>query len=286
MKRVGIDIGGTKIECVILDGDGHVMARERGPTERDKGYKHILGRIPKPDNKLSNQLSDEFLFGVCVPGPLTTDGDRLKHGNTQALVGEPLKDDIESIFGITPVLDNDANCFAQAEAALGAGKNSKVVFGVILGTGVGGGISIDGHAYHGRQFIAGEWGHSLLYPGGKSCYCGKSGCVEQYISGPALEKRYNEMTGETGIVTDIAKNPPDQWKEEFLDNFGMAISNIINILDPHIIVLGGGVSKVNFLYTEGPQYVSRYCFDDNITTPIVKNTMGDSAGVFGAAYLP
>ena len=139
MKRVGIDIGGTKIECAVLDGDGHVLARERVPTERDNGYKHILGQISKLYKKLSDQLSDEFLFGVCVPGPLTAEGDRLKHGNTQALVGEPLKDDIESIFGATPVLDNDANCFAQAEASLGAGKGSKVVFGVILGTGVGGG---------------------------------------------------------------------------------------------------------------------------------------------------
>ena len=139
MKRVGLDIGGTKIECAVLDGDGHVLARERVPTERDNGYKHILGQISKLYKKLSDQLSDEFLFGVCVPGPLTAEGDRLKHGNTQALVGEPLKDDIESIFGATPVLDNDANCFAQAEASLGAGKGSKVVFGVILGTGVGGG---------------------------------------------------------------------------------------------------------------------------------------------------
>ena len=286
MRRVGIDIGGTKIEGVVLDGDGNVLLRERVPTERENGYDHILSQIARLHGKLGSHLDEGFLFGVCVPGPLNAQGDRMKHGNTQALVGEPLKDDIESIFGVPPMLDNDANCFAQAEASLGVGKGSKVLFGVILGTGVGGGICIDGHAYHGRQHIAGEWGHSLLHPGGRPCYCGKEGCVEQYLCGPALEQQYRDLTGESGRVTDIAEDPPAEWKEGFLSNFGMAISNIVNILDPEIIVLGGGVSKVDFLYSEGPEYVQRYCFDDNITTPIVQNTMGDSAGVFGAAYLP
>ena len=286
MRRVGIDIGGTKIEGVVLNGDGQVLIRERVPTERENGYDHIVNQITLLHGKLGSHLDGDFLFGVCVPGPLNSEGDRMKHGNTQTLIGQPLKDDIESIFGVPPLLDNDANCFAQAEASLGAGKGSKVLFGVILGTGVGGGICIDGHAYRGQQHIAGEWGHSLLHPGGRPCYCGKEGCVEQYLCGPSLEQRYHDLTGKSARVTDIAEYSPVEWKEEFLHNFGMALSNIINILDPNIIVLGGGVSKVDFLYTEGPEYVQRYCFDQQITTPIVRNTMGDSAGVFGAAYLP
>ncbi len=286
MQRVGIDIGGTKIEGVVLNDDGEVMIRERVLTERDNGYEHIIHQITLLHSKLSIHLDEDFLFGVCVPGPLNNKGDKMKHGNTQILVGQPLRDDIESIFRVQPVLDNDANCFAQAEASLGAGKGIKVLFGVILGTGVGGGITIDGHIHRGRHRIAGEWGHSVLHPGGKPCYCGNQGCIERYLCGPALEQHYNHLTGEQKSVTDIAKNPPAEWKEQFLLNFGMAVSSIINLLDPEIIVLGGGVSKVEFLYQEGPEYVQKFCFDDDITTPIVQNIMGDSAGVFGAAYLP
>lgn len=286
MKRVGIDIGGTKIEGLVINSQGEVILRERVPTERDNGYSHIIGQIEELYGKLSHHLTSTFLFGVCVPGPLNINEDKIKQGNTQALVGESLKEDIGSIFGAKPILDNDANCFTQAEASLGAGKNLSMVFGIILGTGVGGGIAIDGHVYRGRQYIAGEWGHSVLYPGGIECFCGNQGCVEQYLSGPALERDYQKMTGKSARVTDIAKHPPAKWKEEFLTNFGIAVSNIISILDPDIIVLGGGVSKVDFLYTEGLDYVRRHCFDKNITTPIVRNIMGDSAGVFGAAYLP
>ncbi|MEE2876240.1 MAG: ROK family protein [Candidatus Neomarinimicrobiota bacterium] len=286
MQRVGIDIGGTKIEAVVLDNVGKVLLRERVPTERENGYDHIMNQLSFLHGKLRGCLDEDFLFGVCVPGPLNAEGDRMKHGNTQVLVGEPLRNDIKSIFGATPLLDNDANCFAQAEALLGAGKGSKVLFGIILGTGVGGGITIDGHAYRGRHRIAGEWGHSLLHPGGIPCYCGNRGCIERYLCGPALEQHFQDLTGENKRVTEIAQNPPAEWKDQFLLNFGMAISSIINILDPDIIVLGGGVSKVQFLYTESPKFVQRFCFDNEITTPIVQNTMGDSAGVFGAAYLP
>ncbi|MFL3051311.1 MAG: ROK family protein [Candidatus Neomarinimicrobiota bacterium] len=285
MKRVGIDIGGTKIEAVVIDRDGSVLIRERVLTERHKGYGHILEQISSLRKNLLRYFEDDFSLGICVPGPLNARGDKMKQSNTQALVGKSLKNDIEEIFGTIPVLENDANCFTQAEASVGAGKNMKMVFGVIFGTGVGGGIAIDGNVYKGKQHLAGEWGHSILHPEGKDCLCGKKGCVEQYLSGIALEKLYYDMTGNSACVTDIAKNPPSQWKTEFLNNFGMAVSNIINILDPEIIVIGGGVSKVDFLYTDGLKFVKRYCLDKNFKTPIVKNTMGDSAGVFGAAYL-
>tara|TARA_B100000029_G_scaffold516641_1_gene632086 strand:- start:15263 stop:16123 length:861 start_codon:yes stop_codon:yes gene_type:complete len=285
MKHVGIDIGGTKIESVVIESDGNVQIRERVLTEREKGYAHIIKQISSLHKKLAFYLEDDFSLGVCVPGPLDDMRDKMKQSNTQVLVGKSLKNDIEAIFDKTPILENDANCFTQAEASLGVGKNMKVVFGIILGTGVGGGISIDGKIYKGKQYLAGEWGHSVLHPDGKKCLCGKKGCVEQYLSGIALEKLYYDMTGHSASVTDIAKNPPAEWKKELLNNFGIALSNIINILDPEIIVIGGGVSKVDFLYTDGLKFVKRYCLDKNCKTPIVKNTMGDSAGVFGAAYL-
>ena len=189
------------------------------------------------------------------------------------------------MVGLPIALDNDANCFAQAESSLGAAKGYQVVFGIIMGTGVGGGICFDGKVHRGHQYLGGEWGHSLLHPNGHPCYCGNRGCVETYISGTALERRYFELTGKKKLLKEIVEVPPVQWKREFLDNFGMAVSNVVNILDPDIIVLGGGVSNVEFLYSEGTQYVEKYCFNDSLETPIVKNKLGDAAGVFGAAYL-
>lgn len=284
--RVGIDIGGTKIEGVILDADGSTIIRERVPTQSQKGYPFIISQIAKLWGKLNHSMEGEFTVGVCVPGPLDHTGRRIKKSNAGCLVNQPIRDDIEAIVGVPITMDNDANCFAQAETSLGAAKGENMVFGVIMGTGVGGGICIHGKVHKGHQYLAGEWGHSLLHPGGNACYCGKSGCVESYISGPSLERRFTEFTGEVKPLKEIIKNPPQDWKEEFLTNFGMALSNIVNILDPDIIVLGGGVSNIDFLYTEGHQYVERYCFNDTLDTPIVKNKLGDSAGVFGAAYLP
>jgi len=186
-------------------------------------------------------------------------------------------------------IENDANCFALAETKLGAAKNSHFVFGVIMGTGVGGGIIIDGKIHHGRTNIAGEWGHHCLHPDGNTCYCGNKGCVETYISGPALEKKWSEMTGQNQSLPEIIKSPDNpnfsNWKESFLDDFGSSLANVIDILDPDMIVLGGGVSNVDFLYNEGKNAVYEKVFSDIIDTPIVKNELGDSAGVFGACML-
>lgn len=285
MLRIGIDMGGTKIEGVVLNEHGSVLTRERVPTESRNGYRHIINQVDKLWKKLSDTINDDFTVGICVPGPLDHTGQRMKKSNTVCLINEPVRDDLTTVIGRPFAMDNDANCFAQAETSLGAAKGQSVVFGVIMGTGVGGGICINGKVHRGRQYLAGEWGHSLLYPGQNPCYCGNRGCVETYISGPALERRYSELTGEIKPLKEIIKDPPEDWKEEFLTNFGMALSNIVNILDPDIIVLGGGVSNIDFLYTEGPRYVEKYCFDDKLDTPIVKNKLGDSAGVFGAAYL-
>jgi len=186
-------------------------------------------------------------------------------------------------------MENDANCFALAESLLGSAKGYDVVFGVIMGTGVGGGIVINGTLHKGRTNIAGEWGHHTLHPNGNECYCGKQGCVETYISGPALEKRWLELTGKKEslqpIVQDLSNEKAKQWKEEFLVNFGMALANVIDILDPDVIVLGGGASNIPFLYDEGKKAVYDKVFSDSIETPILKNSLGDSAGVFGACLL-
>ena len=285
MNRLGIDIGGTKIEAVVLDSNGNILIRTRVPTERANGYEHILNQLAKLHFEIKNHLGDKFYFGVSVPGPLNNNGDMLKKSNTIVMIDKPIKKDLEQIFSCEPILENDANCFAQAETSLGAAKNKKIVFGVILGTGVGGGITINGKVFSGLNNIAGEWGHSVLFSNGKKCHCGNSGCVEQYLSGPSLEEYYFNLTNKKAIVTDIAKNPPKQWKDNFLNNFGMALASVINIIDPEVIVVGGGVSKVNFLYSEGPEWIEKFTFSKNIKTPILKNKMGDSAGVFGAAFL-
>ena len=186
-------------------------------------------------------------------------------------------------------IENDANCFALAEAKLGAGKNSNLVFGVIMGTGVGGGIIMDGKIHHGRTNIAGEWGHHCLHTEGNSCYCGNKGCVETYISGPALEKKWSELTSQNQPLPEIIKSSDNpnflKWKKSFLDDFGSSLANVIDILDPDMIVLGGGVSNIDFLYTEGKNSIYEKVFSDIVDTPITKNELGDSAGVFGACML-
>jgi len=179
----------------------------------------------------------------------------IKNSNTQCLIGMPLKNDIENMLGCEIAMENDANCFTLAESVLGSAKGYDVVFGVIMGTGVGGGIIINETLHKGRTNIAGEWGHHTLHPNGNECYCGKQGCVETYISGPALEKRWLEITGKKeplqSIIRDFSDEKAKQWKEEFLENFGISLANVIDILDPDVIVLGGGVSNIPFLYDEG-----------------------------------
>ena len=185
-------------------------------------------------------------------------------------------------------IENDANCFTLAESKLGAAQKFDIVFGVIMGTGVGGGIVIKEQIHNGRTNIAGEWGHHCIKPAGNSCYCGKSGCVETYLSGPALEKRWEEISGEQQSVSEILQannNQYPRWKGEFLENFGLALGNVIDILDPDAIVLGGGLSNIPFLYDQGKDSVYHQVFSDQIDTPILKNKLGDSAGVFGACMI-
>ena len=287
MSRIGIDLGGTKTEGIILNDNLEPIERKRISTPQND-YNAILNSVVDLVNDLKTKTNDSTI-GICTPGAISKKTGLIKNSNTQCLIGMPLKEDLEKALGQKVSMENDANCFAMAEAKMGAAKDYDVVFGVIMGTGVGGGIVINKKIHHGRTNIAGEWGHHTLHQNGNKCYCGKNGCVETYISGPALEKRWNELTGKKDSLPQIIQNFDDdkaiQWKNEFLHNFGTALANVIDILDPDAIVLGGGVSNVSFLYDEGKKAVYDSVFSDLVDTPILKNQLGDSAGVFGASLL-
>ena len=287
MSRIGIDLGGTKTEGIILNDNLEPIERKRIPTPQND-YNAILNSVVDLVNDLKTKTNDSTI-GICTPGAISKKTGLIKNSNTQCLIGMPLKENLEKALGQKVSMENDANCFAMAEAKMGAAKDYDVVFGVIMGTGVGGGIVINKKIHHGRTNIAGEWGHHTLHQNGNKCYCGKNGCVETYISGPALEKRWNELTEKKDSLPQIIQNFDDdkaiQWKNEFLHNFGTALANVIDILDPDAIVLGGGVSNVSFLYDEGKKAVYDSVFSDLVDTPILKNQLGDSAGVFGASLL-
>jgi len=286
VDKIGIDLGGTKIEGILLDEKYNTIQRKRIETRQENGYDSIVQSIISLINELRAKTDEKTSVGICTPGVTGADSGLIKNSNTQCLIGMPLKNDLENVLGFEIVMENDANCFALAESVLGSAKGHDVVFGVIIGTGVGGGIVINGTLHKGRTNIAGEWGHHTLYPNGNECYCGKQGCVETYISGPALEKRWFEITGKKeslqSIVQDLSDEKAKQWKKEFLENFGTSLANVIDILDPDIIILGGGVSNIQFLYDQGKKAVYDKVFSDSIETPILKNSLGDSAGVFGA----
>ena len=293
MNKIGIDLGGTKIEGILLDQQNQVLERIRVPTQQENGYEAILSRIVTLIKDIQSRSDQAASIGICTPGAIEPTEGVLKNSNTVCLNGKPLKNDLESALDCSIEMENDANCFALAEAALGAAKGYSTVFGVIMGSGVGGGIVFSQRIHRGRLFIAGEWGHITLHPNGLNCYCGRQGCVEKYISGTALEKRWNELDGENlaldQIVSKFDPLPDDRyrkWKTEFLDNFGRALATVINIVDPDAIVLGGGVSNIPFLYNEGSKLVQNNTFSTFSDTPILPNQLGDSAGVFGAALLP
>ena len=292
MNRIGIDLGGTKIEGVLLSSDNKIIERKRIHTKQEEGYESIIHRIVKLIKNIKSISIKDCQIGICTPGALDIKTGILKNSNTVCLIGKPIKADLESELKCSIAIDNDANCFAMAEALLGSGKNYEIVFGVIMGTGVGGGLVLNRKIHHGRLFIAGEWGHQVLYPNGRDCYCNKKGCVETYLSGPSLEKEWERNSNEflpLKKIIELYDNRPNdnytKWKNEFLSNFGIALSNVINIIDPDVVVLGGGLSNINFLYSEGILSVQKNIFSNKTDTPIVSNKLGDSAGVFGAALL-
>ena len=289
MHKIGIDLGGTKTEGILLDEKFEIVERKRLPTNQQEGYSSIINLIKNLVDDLKQKTDDSISIGVCTPGALSKQSGVIKNSNTQCLIGKDIKNDLENVLKQKVSIENDANCFTLAESKLGSAKNFDMVFGVIMGTGVGGGIVIKEQIHNGRTNIAGEWGHHCIKPEGNSCYCGKRGCVETYLSGPALEKRWNDLSGKRQTISEILQNSDESmfatWKNELLENFALALGNVIDILDPDAIVLGGGLSNIPFLYDEGQSYVHQQVFTDQIDTPILKNKLGDSAGVFGACMI-
>ncbi len=292
----GIDLGGTKIEGVVLrsKNDINPLARLRIPTEAHKGYEHIIVQVASLIDQLSKATgSNPSKIGIGTPGAIDSQTSKIKNSNSTVLNGRPFKIDLENKLGLEISMANDANCFALAETLMGAVKEYgpvNTVFGVIMGTGVGGGIVVDGKVISGLHGIGGEWGHNFLDEEGGNCYCGRSGCVETLISGPALERYYQKKCGTIKSLKEInntiTSDPVAKNTINHLHNlFGKAIAVIINILDPDVIVLGGGVGNIDTLYTIGKQEAEKYVFNTGMKTKFIKPKLGDSAGVFGAALL-
>jgi fructokinase len=271
----GIDLGGTKIECVVLPEDNlqEPVARHRVATGAENGYSHIITQIMKLVKTVSEHTGIKpGSIGFGTPGSLEPATQTMKNCNTTCLNGRALKKDLEAALGLKIKIANDANCFALAETLLGAvpraNASAEVVFGVIMGTGVGGGIVVNGKVLNGKQGIAGEWGHNFLDESGGPCYCGKTGCVETVISGPALERYYFSISGEKRKLKEIMERHEEysdlsatQTVKRMTDMFGKAIASVINILDPDMIVLGGGLSNIGLLYTEGAAAAAAHVFN-------------------------
>lgn len=287
----GIDLGGTKIEGVVIPAEGgNPLCRQRIDTEQQGGYDHILGRI----SHLVDQMASETgmrrpeRIGLSMPGTIEPSTGLAKNANTTCLIGRPIAADLSERLGMTVIAENDANCFALAEATLGAAKGSHVVFGVILGTGVGGGVVIDGKVIRGHHGIAGEWGHNPLIPDGEPCYCGKRGCVETVLSGPALERWHAAQSGKKVGLREIAASDSPEAEatiDRLCEYFGKALGSVVNVLDPGAIVIGGGVGNIPALYGRGRDSLASWIFNPAFEAKLLRPELGDSAGVFGAAML-
>ncbi|HET7670827.1 MAG TPA: ROK family protein [Burkholderiales bacterium] len=280
--RIGIDLGGTKIEAIALDAGGRELLRRRVPTPRGD-YDATIAAVAA-----LVEHCGPGTVGIGIPGTLSRVTGLVKNANSTWLIGRPLRQDLERAIGRPVRIENDANCFALSEAADGAGKGAGVVFGVILGTGVGGGIVVDGKVLVGPNAIAGEWGHNPLpLPDAAdlplpACYCGRAGCIETYLSGPGLARDYEQATGERLEPQAIAALP---FFARYEERLARSLAGVINVLDPDVIVLGGGMSNVRRLYTEVPRLWTRHVFSDHVATRLARNVHGDSSGVRGAAWL-
>ncbi len=282
-RRIGIDLGGTKIEALALDAAGREVLRKRVPSPRGD-YAATLRAV--------KSLVDEAgpgCVGIGIPGALSQVTGLVKNANSTWLIGRPLKQDLEKALGRPVRLENDANCFALSEATDGAGKGAAVVLGVILGTGVGGGIAVNGKVLTGANAIAGEWGHNPLpLPTAEDlplppCYCGRAGCIETYLSGPALTRDHERATGRRLAPEQVVFDEKTMARYE--ERLARALASVINVLDPDVIVLGGGMSNVSRLYTEVPRLWTRHVFSDHVATRLAPPAHGDSSGVRGAACL-
>ena len=291
--RLGIDLGGTKIEIAALADDGSELLRRRVPTPQGD-YEKILAAVISLVQDTETRLGSRGTVGIGIPGTESKLTGLVKNANSTCLIGKPLRRDLELRLQREVRLANDANCFALSEATDGSAAGADVVFGVILGTGVGGGIVVGGSVHAGINGIAGEWGHNRMVgdePCLPLCYCGRRGCNESFLSGPSLAADHLRASGETlmpeAIVSraqegDPASNATLQRHEVRL---ARALSQVINVLDPDVIVLGGGLSNIDRIYSNVPQLWRQHVFSDHIATRLVRNKHGDSSGVRGAAWL-
>lgn len=294
--RLGVDLGGSKIEIIALDAAGQIRARHRVPTPRDD-YAATLRAIADLVTTVEIELGQTGTVGIGMPGTLSPATGLVKNANSTWLIGQPLDRDLEALLKRPLRFANDADCFALSEASDGAAAGAGVVFGVIIGTGTGGGIVINGRLLQGLNGIAGEWGHnSLPWPEpaelpGPACYCGLQGCIETWLSGPGLARDHRLHTGadqDTAAIAAAAENGDPAAKatlRRYEHRMARALAGIINVLDPEVIVLGGGLSKLTRLYERVPTLWQRYVFSDRVDTRLVSPLHGDSGGVRGAAWL-
>jgi len=294
--RIGIDLGGTKTELIALDHCGQERLRLRRTTPTGD-YQATLQLIGAMVTETEGALGGRCLVGLGTPGAISLQSGLMKNCNSTCLNGQPLKEDVEQLLGRAVRIANDADCFALSEAVDGAGEGAATVFGVILGTGVGGGIVVGGHLLQGANRIAGEWGHNPLpdpqadeLPG-PACYCGRQGCIETWLSGPGMTADHRRVTGRALAAEVIARtaNSGDAdcsaTLERYAKRLAKSLAQVINILDPDAIVLGGGVSNIGLLYETVPRLWGEWVFSDDVRTRLVSNRHGDSSGVRGAAWL-
>jgi fructokinase len=294
--RIGVDLGGTKIEIAALDDSNATVLRRRVPTPAGD-YAATVQQIADLVRIADDELGFKASVGIGTPGAVSRETGLMKNANSTVLIGKPLKADLEQRIGREIRMTNDANCFTLSEAVDGAARDARTVFGVILGTGVGGGTAVDKHILDGPNAIAGEWGHNPLpWPKteelpGPRCYCGKHGCIEAFLSGPALSREYADRSGERRTATEIAAraraNDPVARAciDAYLERLARSLATVINVLDPDTVVFGGGVSNVEALYVALPPLLQRYVFSDSVRTQLVRAEHGDSSGVRGAAML-
>jgi fructokinase len=291
MIRFGVDLGGSKIEIIALGDDGEVLLRERVATPQGD-YQGTVNAVAALVAAAEQKVGAGGTVGIGIPGAESRASGLIKNANSTCLIGQPLKRDLEARLGREVRIANDANCFALSEAADGAAAGAAVVFGVILGTGVGGGIVIDGKVLSGANAIAGEWGHNPM-PGEhhrETCYCGRQGCIELYLSGPGMAADHRGVTSADYSARDIAQRAAvDEQCEATLQRYearlARALAQVINILDPDAIVLGGGLSNIDRLYANVPRLWTQHVFSDQVVTRLLKHRHGDSSGVRGAAWL-
>jgi len=295
MIRLGIDLGGTKIEIAALDSRGNEVTRRRVPTPGD--YRAIIQTIVSLVKEVEDDLGAKGTVGVGTPGSLSRTTGLLRNSNSVCLNGRAVVQDLETLLERPVRISNDANCFTLSEAVDGAGAGAPVVFGVIVGTGVGGGIAVDGRILTGCNGIAGEWGHNPLpwsreeeLPG-PACYCGKRGCIETFLSGPGMAYEVQRMTGTRRDPPDIVQGALsgdtlcDAILGRYNDRMARALAHVINMLDPDVIVVGGGMSNIESVYEQVPKLWGQYIFSDRVDTSLRRAVHGDSSGVRGAAWL-